>query len=96
MKISCNYLIKNLEGEPLKYDDKDATLGLLVSNCLLGKKTDFDTLKAFDLGRRFGLDEHVEMDKPDIEKLITVIEKEESLAVLAKGQIIEILKETIK
>lgn len=93
MNISTKEPILNLEGVQMKDSEgKGATVGNVIAGILLGGKTEFDVLKAYDLGTRFYRDKEVTLDDPDSEKLIKVVTDSDQPSVLVKGRILGHLK----
>jgi CRISPR/Cas system-associated exonuclease Cas4 (RecB family) len=88
--------ILDIEGKEMKIENgKPATVGRFIADILLKTKTEFDVMKAYDLGMRFYRDAEIEIDKPDAEKLIRVIEEVAGPWVIAKGQVIEKIREAL-
>jgi hypothetical protein len=96
MMIQTTEPILDIEGKGMNGEDgKPATVGRFIADVLLKTKTEFDVMKAYDLGLRFYRDAEVEIDKPDAEKLIRVIEEVAGPWVIAKGQVIEKIRKAL-
>jgi cell division septal protein FtsQ len=88
MKISLNFLIKDLDGKPIE----DVNAGKLVAQ-LLATSTENDAIKLMAWALSFHSGNDVELDKSDFSKLKEIITSSKSLTNLVKAQILEVLIE---
>jgi len=94
MKIETTYVLKDLHGKPLKFGDKDLTVGMALANILLTVRTDgyhFDKDKLYVLSTDLHNKKSVDIDASDAPKLIKTINTDISHAPIVTGQLLQIL-----
>lgn len=92
MKVNFNKPIRDLKGEVIK-DAGDKSLADFLSEQLGGKTSNIEAFKAYDWGKKLAMGEELEIDRTDAEKLEKFVEQCETMVVLLKGQLLEIIKE---
>ena len=95
MKILLKKVIVNLRNKPLKLEDQDLTLGIVLSEIVLAPHKDkngFRPLKAWELAKKFFSDEEVDLDKSDFIQLKEIVESSQSYNPLVIAQALESLE----
>jgi hypothetical protein len=95
MKINTKEVLKTFKGEPLKAGDEELTLGMALSNILLGDRAG-GKMKLFILAEKFYKEKSVELDTADLAMVKTAVEKTELFNALVTGQILVGLEELKK
>jgi hypothetical protein len=91
MNYNFNIALKNLAGETVKDEkNEDLTVGKLLSSSLVNQ-TKGDSIKYFAWALKMYNCEQINLDASDIKVLSSFVEGNESLTVLAKAQILELL-----
>jgi len=90
MKITLNTNLKGLDGVEIP----NTETGKILANAMVsGSKVEgFDTVKCWVLAQAFYKGNEVELTIVDLETLRNFIDKTETMAGLAKAQIMELLK----
>lgn len=92
MKISLDFILKDLSGAEITEGLNHA--GRIVATVLSGQAVkEIEPLKAWEWAQKLWKHEELELDKTDMDKLKSFIEKHEGLSIMAKAQILEILRE---
>ena len=96
MKIETSEKILDLTGQPIKLNETDLTVGKVVAQILMAPRKDnsylFDKVKLLILAQQFYKEEETEMDVVDVEKLIKMVETDETWAPLITGRVLMSLK----
>lgn len=94
MQYDFNKEIKNLAGDPLLDEKgKPVTAGKILANALVsGAKG--DALKFWGWGQKLYNAQKIDLDKADQRTITEFVENSETITILAKGQILEILAAT--
>lgn len=96
MKINFNTPLLDLDGQPIKRDDKpteNQTVGQLVARMLISSTTG-DALKFLEWARKMHNGEVIDLDVSDQETLKAEIKNSTYLTNLTKGQALELLVKT--
>ena len=93
MKIILKQNLKGLDGVEIK----NTETGKILANAMVsGNKIDgFDTVRCWILAQEFYKGNEVELSAVEFESLKSFVEKTESLAIMAKVQILELLKQIL-
>ena len=83
-KLNLNFAITDLDGKELIQANK------LMANSLMGEKKG-DSIKLFDWAMTLNKEGIIDVDASDLTKLKDITENSESLAILAKAQILKYL-----
>lgn len=83
MKINLKETIKNIKGEPLKVEDRELTLGEVLSNILLSSETG-GKMKCFILAKECYDQKEVDVDASDF----ALIKKEVSASKIYSGSLV--------
>lgn len=89
MKINLNFNLKGLDGVEIPNTEAGKILGNAIASS--NKVEGFDAVKCLVLSQEFYKGADVELTAVEFETLKSFVDKSETLAVLAKGQIIESL-----
>ena len=93
MKLNLNFPIKGLNGQPLKdHEDKEINAGQLLANQIASKPTG-DVMKLFGWAQKLYNKEALSLDKSDEKTLRELIETNDQLTILVKGQLLEAFEE---
>lgn len=94
MQYDFNKPLQNLAGDPvLDEKDKPLTIGKVLGNALVsGAKG--DALKFWGWGQKLYNAQKIDLDKSDHRTIKDFIEQCETITILAKGQMLEILAAT--
>jgi hypothetical protein len=91
--MNFNKVLVGLDGnKAADVDGKDITIGKLLAGRLAGANKG-DALKMFSWAQKLYNGKPIDLDKSDIETLKEFVKSDESLTILAKAQILEVLLE---
>jgi len=87
MKLDFNFNLTDLDGQPIE----NANAGKLLANTL-AQQAKGDALKFWEWALALNKGEIVDLDTSDQTTLKTFIKDSDSLAILAKGQLLQVFK----
>jgi hypothetical protein len=90
MNYEFNVPLCDLTGNPIKDNGKDVTLGLLLANQLVSQPKG-DALKFMSWAKKLTRCEVLNLDKSDVRKLRDFVEGCETMTILSKAPILEII-----
>ena len=88
--MKFDFPIKNLQGEPFE----NSNAGEILSN-FLAQLNKGNSLKLWDWAQKIYKKEDLVLDRTDAEVLLGLIETTETLPVITKAQIIEVIKKEL-
>lgn len=88
MKLDFNFPILGLDGQPLKDGSNDLQAGKILASTI-ANKTNGDAVKLFGWALQLHKSEILDLDKADQKTLRELIEGDNTLTILAKGQLLE-------
>lgn len=93
MVIETKKVLVSLDGKPIKFDEKELTLGLALANILLSQKEKhYDPLKMYSLSLRlYQATGNVDVDKADFATIKEVVTQCNTFTTIVTGQILDML-----
>jgi len=91
MKIDLDHDIKNLNGEILK----DSNMAVIAANYMVARP-DGNAIKILEIAQKLNKDKKIEVDTSDYNLIKEIFEKEGSMNILARGQILKQIMEAKK
>lgn len=93
MNYDFNKPLVNLEMQPVKdADGKDLTIGKVLANSLVSQGKG-NALRFWDWAKAMYNAKHVDLSRSDIKELKDFVESSDTLTVMSKAQMIEVLDE---
>jgi hypothetical protein len=87
MKLDFNFNLVDLDGNHIE----NANAGKLLANTLV-QQTKGDAVKLWELALSLNKEQVIDLDSSDQEMVKNFIKDSESLAVIAKGQLLQVFK----
>ena len=88
MQINLSEVMLGLDGKALKLEDKDLTVGLALSECLVGG-TSPDPLRAYVLAKKLvGAEGEAELDQTESDFLKEAVNANNNYFAIVKGQLL--------
>ena len=88
MKLNFNFNLTDLDGQPIE----NANAGKLLANTL-AQQAKGDALKFWEWALALNKGEIINLDTSDLTVLKNFIKESDALAILAKGQLLQVFKE---
>jgi hypothetical protein len=93
MKVDLNERIKGLDGQDAEKENNDYTLSRQLSFLLASGNPDgIEPVKAFDWATELYKNGLIEVDRTDMDKLVSAVTNSKTMSNLLKGQLIVKLK----
>lgn len=90
--IDTKQILKKLNGEPLKQNDKDFTIGDAIGN-ILSSDEGAGKMKTYVLAKRFTQEKKVDLDEVDFRLLKQLVERTHAFTAIIVGQVLFLLDE---
>jgi len=94
MKINLNFAFKTSDGQELSGESNLA--GKILAGALAASSQKHHVLKIWGWTMKLSQGETLDLDTPDCELLVSVIENCEGLTLLAKGQLLQAVSDSKK
>lgn len=94
VKLNFNVPILGLDGQVAKEDGKEIPLGKILGNQLVAG-TKGDALKYYDWATKMYKGEEITVDKSDANKIKEFIQNSETITILAKAPLIDLINKAI-
>lgn len=92
MILNFNIPLKTLDGKPITENEKEITLGMILSNVIAISNSKTDAMKFFDWAQALYKKESLNLDRADADGLRKFILDSDNFNNLHKGQLIDVIE----